>query len=81
MSAFTEKVGKRGDPFAARRRAMECGECGQIVEAAEYHPYLYCELFKLGHRDQTAYLRYYGFTRAAAPPEGSQASAMPDLQS
>lgn len=41
-----------------------CHECGMHVGPGDvYHPYLYCELFKLGHRDPAAYLRGYGFER------------------
>lgn len=43
----------------------DCQECGQRTESpGEYHPFLYCELYKLGHRDQEAYLRAYGFERS-----------------
>ncbi len=42
----------------------DCQECGQLVEdAGAFHPYLYCELYKLGHHDQEAWLRAYGFER------------------
>lgn len=41
----------------------DCQECGKNV-GREYHPFLYCELVKLGHRDPEAYLREYGFVRA-----------------
>lgn len=55
------------DNRAANRRretGMDCQECGAHVEpAGAYHPYLYCELVKLGHRDPEAYLRSYGFER------------------
>lgn len=46
-----------------------CGSCGQRVGVREYHPFLYCELFKLGHADQAGYLRLYGFERV---PETSK---------
>lgn len=45
---------------------MGCAECGQWVDAAEYHPYLFCLLYKAGVRDQDAYLRSYGYTRGEA---------------
>jgi len=49
-----------------------CGECGMDVgHAAAYHPFLFCELFKLGHRDPAAYLAQYGFVRVGAR-EGAQ---------
>jgi hypothetical protein len=47
-------------------REFDCGECGQRVRAVEFHPYLYCELYKLGHYDQAAYLRDYGFVHENA---------------
>lgn len=44
--------------------SMWCMECGMKVQPANaYHPFLYCELFKLGHRDPAKYLRDYGFER------------------
>lgn len=49
-----------------RRRRFEpsdaCQECGALAPPA-YHPYLYCELVRLGHHDPEAYLRSYGFER------------------
>lgn len=49
-----------------RQRTFDCGECGQCIPSGiVYHPYLYCELYKMGHRDQEAYLRSYGFERVA----------------
>ncbi len=40
---------------------MACQECGATC-GLEYHPYLYCELVKLGHTDPAGYLASYGFT-------------------
>lgn len=43
-----------------------CYECGQRVADDEYHPYLYCLLFKAAKiEDQAAYLAAYGFERRA----------------
>lgn len=40
-----------------------CAEChGVVKEPDGFHPYLFCELVKLGHHDPGAYLRLYGFT-------------------
>lgn len=49
----------------------QCAECEMQVPndsygLAGYHPFLFCELYKLGHRDPAAYLRSYGFERGAA---------------
>lgn len=35
---------------------------------AAYHPYLFCELYRLGHAEPDVYLAAYGFTR---DPEGT----------
>lgn len=44
-----------------------CATCGMRTGGpAVYHPFLYCELYGLGHRDPGAYLAGYGFTRAPA---------------
>jgi hypothetical protein len=40
-----------------------CAECGQRVSGTEYHPYLYCLLFKAGIGEQEKYLRMYGFEK------------------
>lgn len=44
-----------------------CTECGALVPLVNgrqpYHPYLYCELIRLGHHDPEQYLRSYGFAR------------------
>jgi hypothetical protein len=35
---------------------MDCQTCGMHVDdPAEYHPYLFCELYQLGHHDPAAY--------------------------
>lgn len=57
-----------------RDENIDCGTCGQRVAPLEYHPFLYCELYKLGHRDQAAYLRLYGFERVPEHVDLSQAS-------
>jgi hypothetical protein len=44
----------------------QCHECGMTTRhPGDYHPFLFCELFKLGHGDPEAYLRSYGFIRGA----------------
>jgi hypothetical protein len=40
---------------------MEC--LSSFEGAGGYHPYLYCELIKLGHIDPEKYLASYGFIR------------------
>jgi hypothetical protein len=36
---------------------MDCQTCGMhVAHPAEYHPYIFCELFKLGHSDPRTYL-------------------------
>jgi hypothetical protein len=40
-----------------------CGECGQFVNGLDYHPHLYCVLWKAGIRDQAAYLAAAGWER------------------
>ena len=36
-----------------------------LVESpTAFHPFLHCELFKLGHSDPEAHLAMYGYTRA-----------------
>lgn len=44
-----------------------CTECKAHVPLVDgrqpYHPFLYCELVKLGHHDPAAYLAEYGFRR------------------
>ena len=46
---------------------FDCQECGMRCEPPEqYHPFLYCELRKLGHLDPEAYLDLYGFVRVKA---------------
>lgn len=43
---------------------MICQECYSSFEGeGGYHPYLYCELIKLGHADPVRYLAMYGFAR------------------
>lgn len=42
---------------------FDCAECGMLVQPYAYHPYLYCELYKLGRHKPEAYLAAYGFTR------------------
>ncbi len=45
--------------------ATVCSECGMLVESpTAFHPFLHCELFKLGHSDPEAHLAMYGYTRA-----------------
>jgi hypothetical protein len=47
-----------------RTETMTCQECGGTVpNGPHYHPYLHCELVKLGHRDPAAYLASYGYRR------------------
>lgn len=49
-----------------------CGECGMFTgHAATYHPFLYCELYRLGHPKPAAYLASYGFTRAPGASDGA----------
>ena len=58
---------------------MICQECGMLVgEGIVYHPYLFCELFKLGYDDPFAYLRSYGFERVHP---GAEPEAQWDLRS
>lgn len=36
---------------------MDCGSCGMLVEPAmAFHPWLYCQLFKMGVRNPAAFL-------------------------
>ena len=56
------KLRRRRQPITTATQCMECGATG--VPAAAYHPFLYCELVKLGHHDPESYLRSYGFVRA-----------------
>lgn len=51
-----------------RDTSFDCQECGQRQPEgpAQYHPFLFCELVKLGHHDPALYLASYGFTRRAA---------------
>lgn len=51
-------------PKTAPPRTTICMECLSSFEGAGgYHPYLYCELIKLGHIDPEKYLASYGFIR------------------
>jgi hypothetical protein len=46
---------------------MICQECHGIVpDGPHYHPFLHCEMVKLGHHDPAAYLASYGYTRQPA---------------
>lgn len=38
-----------------------CVECGQVVTADEYHPLLFCRMFKMGISNQTHYLNEFGW--------------------
>lgn len=51
------------DEAVTEAETFPCGECGMHVIGPEYHPYLFCELFKLGHADPAGYLRQCGFDR------------------
>lgn len=42
---------------------FDCRTCGKRCLPGEYHPFLFCELVKLGHRDPAAYLAAYGYAR------------------
>lgn len=37
---------------------FRCGECGQRVTGKEFHPHLFCVLYKGGVTDQRTYLRW-----------------------
>jgi hypothetical protein len=53
----------------------DCTECGMRVgNAAAYHPYLFCVLYKAGVRDPAAMLASYGWVR-----EPAMASAPSDM--
>lgn len=45
-------------------KRSRCAECDALCEPAEYHPFLYCELYKLGHHEPGRYLRKSGFVRS-----------------
>ena len=45
----------------------DCGECGQNVATGEYHPYLFCALYKAGIRNQAKALNDYGWFFRDAP--------------
>lgn len=41
-----------------------CTECGMTVKhPRQYHPYLFCELYKLGYLDPEDHLKRYGYHR------------------
>ena len=44
-------------------KRSRCAECDALVDGGEYHPYLYCELYKLGHKEPGHYLKRCGFVR------------------
>lgn len=44
-----------------------CGECRQMVRGGDFHPYLYCLLYKAGVPNQERYLRDSGFVRKTPP--------------
>jgi len=48
---------------------MECGQSG--LDPAEFHPHLYCVLFKAGIRDQAAYLKASGWVYEPEHNDGS----------
>lgn len=53
-----------------------CTECGMYVgDAATFHPYLFCVLFKDGIREPAGFVEESGFTRATAAAPGSQRSS------
>lgn len=59
MSRLGYKTKRRFSP-----EELTCHECyGRLKHPAEYHPFLYCELVKLGHHDPAAYLASYGLHR------------------
>ena len=63
-------VGGRG--YGDLVNGMTCGECGMYVASAgEFHPYLYCWLFKRGILDPGRFLAEHGFSRAPAPAHES----------
>lgn len=51
------------DEIAKRNRCAECGM--RLTGPAEFHPHLFCVMFKAGYPNPAEYLRANGWTRRA----------------